>query len=313
MSETFSLRKEYGKLLVEYGERYKNIVVLDADLAKSTQTESFKKVFPDRFFDMGISEADMMATAAGLASAGKIPFCSTFAIFASGRAWDQVRNSIAYPHWPVKIVVTHGGISLGEDGASHQANEDIALMRVIPGMTVIVPSDVNQLKSIFRQIVEYDSYLYMRLPRNNLEMIYDENETFKIGQAKQLRKGSDITIITCGAMVNKAMNTVKRFASLGIECGIVDMFTVKPIDIQMIKSNADETKGILICEEHQKIGGLGEAVCSALSEIKPLPVEHIGLEDTFGESGNPDELFKKYKLDEESIIEKGKKLYDRIQ
>lgn len=312
MSESYSLRGEYGKLLAEYGKKDNSIVVLDADLAKSTKTETFKKVFPDRFFDMGIAEADMMATAAGLASAGKNVFCSTFAIFASGRAWDQVRNSICYPGWPVKIVVTHGGISLGEDGASHQANEDIALMRAIPGMTVLVLSDIHQLRNLFKSVVNFNSYLYMRLPRNKLPAIYSHDDTFTIGKAAEIKKGSDITIIASGAMVHRAYNTLSRFKSMGIDAGLIDMFTVKPIDRQAIIKTAGNTKGILVCEEHQKDGGLGDAVASVLCEEYPLPMEKVGIENSFGESGKPEELFIKYGLDEESILAKGKHLYDRI-
>lgn len=312
MSELYSLRGEYGKLLAEFGKKDRNIVVLDADLAKSTKTETFQKAFPERFIDMGIAEADMMATAAGLASAGKNVFCSTFAIFASGRAWDQVRNSICYPGWPVKIVVTHGGISLGEDGASHQANEDIALMRAIPGMTVIVPSDIYQLRNIFSEIVHYDSYLYVRLPRNKLPSLYSPNDTFRIGEAREIKKGRDITIIAAGTMVYRAYNTLERFNSLGIDAGLIDMFTIKPIDRAIIKNAAMNSGGILVCEEHQKDGGLGDAVASVLCEEYPSPLEKVGIDNSFGESGTPDELFRKYCLDEESILDKGKELYDRI-
>ena len=313
MPELYSLRKEYGKMLVEKGKENNNIVVLDADLAKSTQTEAFKKVFPERFFDMGIAEADMMSTAAGLASTGKVVFCSSFALFASGRAWDQVRNSICYPGWPVKIVVTHGGISLGEDGASHQANEDIALMRVIPKMTVIVPSDIHLFRNIFDDIINFKSYAYIRLPRNSLPEIYSSTDKFNIGKGIEIKKGKDITIIACGAMVHKAKNTLKRFEAMGIDAGLIDMFTVKPIDRDLITMAASKTKGFLVCEEHQIDGGLGDAVSAVLTETNPLPVERIGIMDTFGESGTPEELFEKYKLNEESIIEKGKYLYDRIQ
>ncbi|MFO8062014.1 MAG: transketolase C-terminal domain-containing protein [bacterium] len=312
MTEKYSLRGHYGKLLTEAGRKYPNIVVLDADLAKSTKTEQFKKEFPGRFFDMGVAEADMMATAAGLASTGKNVFCSTFAIFASGRAWDQVRNSIAYPGWPVKIIVTHGGISLGEDGASHQANEDIALMKVIPGMTVVVPSDIVMLEGLFNEIIDFDSYIYVRLPRIKLPLVHSEDTKFEIGKGIELKEGRDITIIASGSMVHQANNTLRRFKSLDIDAGLVDMFTVKPLDRELLTRIAARTKGILVCEEHQMHGGLADSIASALGEIHPLPLERIGIEDSFGESGTPAQLFKKYKLDEESIIEKGKKLYDRI-
>ncbi len=312
MADMFSLRDEYGKILAEAGKTDKDIYVLDADLAKSTKTETFKKAHPERFIDIGISEADMMCTAAGLASCGKKVFCSTFAIFATGRAWDQVRNSIAYPKWPVKIVATHGGISVGEDGASHQAMEDIALMRVIPGMTVIVPSDIHMLRKLMPHVINFPSYMYMRLPRNKLPEIYTDKDTFEIGKAKEIKKGKDITIIANGAMVSIAMNTLKRFESMGIDAGLIDMFTVKPLDSDLLKEASGRTKAFLVCEEHQITGGLGSAVAEFISGIAPMPVERLGIMDTFGESGTPDELFRKYGLDEESIIYKGKTLYDRI-
>lgn len=312
MADKFSLRDEYGKILAEAGKTDNDIYVLDADLAKSTKTEYFMKAHPERFIDMGISEADMICTAAGIASCGKKVFCSTFAIFATGRAWDQVRNSIAYPKWPVKIVATHGGISVGEDGASHQAIEDIALMRVIPGMTVIVPSDVHMLRRLMPVIIDFPSYVYMRLPRNKLPEIYTDKDAFEIGRAKEIRKGKDITIIANGAMVSIALNTLKRFESMGIDAGLIDMFTVKPLDSDILKEVSGRTKAFLVCEEHQITGGLGSAVAEFISGSKPMPVERLGIMDTFGESGTPEELFRKYGLDEESIIYKGKTLYDRI-
>ncbi len=312
MPDLFSLRNLYGELLVEYAKTDKSIVVLDADLAKSTKTELFKKTFPKRFFDMGIAEADMITTAAGLASTGKNVFCSTFAIFATGRSWDQIRNSVAYPEWKVKIVATHGGITVGEDGASHQALEDIALMRVIPGMTIIVPSCPNMLKNIMKQIIDYKKYLYMRLPRNKVEKIYSENDTFKIGKGKVIKKGKDFTIIANGQMVEKAIHTLKRFSSLGMDVGLIDMFTVKPIDRDLIIETSKNTKGFLVCEEHQKDGGLADSVSRIVTENHLIPVYRIGVKDSFGESGKPEELLEKYKLNEESIIEKGKELYDRI-
>ena len=312
MDKLYSLRGIYGKLLVEYGNKYKNIVVLDADLAKSTKTELFKKAFPDRFFDIGIAEADMMVTGAGLASTGKNVFCSTFAIFATGRAWEQIRNSIAYPEWAVKIIATHGGISVGEDGASHQALEDIALMKVIPDMTVIVPSCPIMLEYIMEDIIKYDKYLYMRLPRSNVHKIYKDNEIFEIGKGKTIKKGKDITIIANGLMVHRAMNTIKRFESMGIDVGLIDMFTVKPIDRDLIIETSKNTKAFLVCEEHQKTGGLADSVSRIIVENHLIPIERIGIDDVFGESATSDELFVKYHLDEESIIKKGKELYDRI-
>lgn len=312
MAELFSLREAYGKKLVELGALNKDLVVLDADLAKSTKTDLFAKAYPDRFFDMGIAEADMMVTAAGLASTGKKPFCSTFAIFATGRAYDQIRNSIAYPHWNVKIAPTHAGISVGEDGASHQAIEDIALMRVIPGMTVLVPSDANMTASLTEELYRLESYAYLRMPRNELPMIYEKDEKFEIGGSRVLKEGKDIMIFACGAMVSIALNTVKRFESLGISAGVTDMYSVKPLDEKTVLKYADRVKGIITCEEHSVIGGLGDAVASVVSQNNPVMLKKVGIEDTFGESGTPQELFVKYGLTEEEIINKGREIYDRV-
>jgi len=312
MSELFSLREAYGKKLVELGAKYKDIVVLDADLAKSTKTELFAKAYPERFFDMGIAEADMMVTAAGLASTGKKPFCSTFAMFATGRAYDQIRNSIAYPHWKVVIAPTHAGISVGEDGASHQAIEDIALMRVIPGMTILVPSDANMTAALTEELYHFESYAYLRMPRNEFPMVYNENEKFKIGGSKVLKEGKDIMILSCGAMVSMALNTVKRFESIGIDAGVMDLYSVKPIDKDAIVKYADKVKGFVVCEEHSVIGGLGCAVSEVLSENNPTIMKRVGIEDTFGESGTPREPFEKYGLTEEAILNKGREIYDRV-
>lgn len=312
MAELYSLREAYGKKLVELGEKYKDIVVLDADLAKSTKTDLFAKAYPERFFDMGIAEADMMVTAAGLASTGKKPFCSTFAIFAAGRAYDQIRNSIAYPHWNVKIAPTHAGISVGEDGASHQAIEDIALMRVIPGMTVLVPSDANMTASLTEELYRLESYAYLRMPRNELPMIYEKDEKFRIGGSRVLKEGKDIMIFACGAMVSIALNTVKRFESLGISAGVTDMYSIKPLDEETVLKYAKKVKGIITCEEHSVIGGLGDAIASVISMHSPVAMRKVGINDTFGESGTPQELFVKYGLTEEEIINKGREIYDRV-
>jgi len=310
MGEKKSLRETYGKTLVNLGKIHNDIVVLDADLAKSTKTELFKKEFPERFFDMGISEADMIGTATGLASAGFKCFCSSFAMFLTGRVYDQIRNSIAYPHWNVKLVSTHAGISVGEDGASHQCIEDIALMNVIPGMTVLCPSDSVMTEALTRELYEYESYAYMRLPRNDLELLYDEKDSFGIGKSFVHKIGADITIIACGAMVSVAKNTLLRFQSMGIDAGLVDMYSIKPLDSKTLEEVLSKTKGLLVAEEHSVIGGLGSSVAHFASEKKPIKMSFVGIEDVFGESGTPDSLFEKYNLTEEAILKKGKILYD---
>jgi transketolase len=307
-----SMRTTYGKELVNLGKKYDDIVVLDADLAKSTKTELFKKEFPDRFFDMGISEADMVVTAAGLASVGFKPFCSSFAIFLTGRVYDQIRNSIAYPHWNVKLVASHAGISVGEDGASHQMVEDISLTRVIPGMTIISPSDSTMVKNLMEKIYHYDSYLYMRLSRNDVFDIYPENTNFEIGDSYIHKIGKDITIVATGQMVAKALEAKVELEKEGIDTGVVDMYTIKPLDTKTIDKILNTSKGILVCEEHSYIGGLFGAVSEYVVMKHPVPVDFVALEDVFGESGKVEELFEKYSLDTKSIIKKGKKLYDRI-
>ncbi|HAV93143.1 TPA: transketolase [candidate division WOR-3 bacterium] len=312
MPEKKSLRTEYGKTLVELGKKHDDLIVLDADLAKSTKTELFKKEFPERFFDMGISEADMIATASGFSSVGLKPFCSSFAMFLTGRVYDQIRNSVAYPHWNVKMVSTHAGISVGEDGASHQCNEDIALMRVLPGMTLLCPSDAFMTAHLTKKLYEYESYAYMRLPRNDLDVLYSENDSFEIGKSVVHKIGRDITIIACGAMVSIAKSTLLRFQSLGIDAGLIDMYSIKPLDAESLAQALNKSKALIIAEEHSVIGGLGSAVAQFSSERRPLPIAFIGIEDVFGESGFPDSLFLKYNLTEEAILKKGKMLYDKF-
>ncbi len=307
-----SMRTTYGKELVNLGKKFEDIVVLDADLAKSTKTELFKNQFPERFFDMGISEADMVVTAAGLASVGFKPFCSSFAIFLTGRVYDQIRNSIAYPHWNVKLVSTHAGISVGEDGASHQMLEDIALTRVIPQMTIISPSDSTMVKNLMEEIYHYDSYLYMRLSRNDVFDIYDENTKFHIGESYIHGIGKDITIIATGQMVSKALEAEQILKKEGIDCGVVDMYTIKPLDTKTIDKILNISKGILVCEEHSCIGGLFSAISEYVVRKNPIPIDFVAVNDTFGESGKVEELFEKYGLGIDTIIKKGKMVYDRI-
>ena len=312
MVEKKSLRETYGKTIVDIGKLHDDIVVLDADLAKSTKTEFFKKEFPTRFFDMGISEADMIGTATGLASIGFKPFCSSFAMFLTGRVYDQIRNSIAYPNWNVKLVSTHAGISVGEDGASHQCIEDIALMRVIPGMTVLCPSDSVMTASLTKKLYEYESYGYMRLPRNDLDLLYKETDSFSIGKSFVHKIGRDITIIACGALVSIAKNTLLRFQSMGIDIGLIDMYSLKPLDENTLNDVLSQTRGLIVAEEHSIIGGLGSAIAQFVSIKRPLPMAFVGINDTFGESGTPENLFEKYNLTEEEILKKGKVLYDNI-
>ncbi len=307
-----SLRAVYGKELVNLGKKYDDIVVLDADLAKSTKTEFFKKEFPERFFDMGISEADMVVTAAGLASVGFKPFCSSFAVFLTGRVYDQIRNSIAYPSWNVKLISTHAGISVGEDGASHQMLEDIAITRVIPKITILSPSDPNMVSNLMEKIYHYESYLYMRLPRNDVYEIYKKDQDFEIGGSYIHKIGKDITIVATGQLVSYSLMAMLELEKEGIDTGVVDMYTLKPLDTKTLDSIIDISKGILVCEEHSLIGGLFGSIAEYVVRNHPLPIESVSVNDTFGESGKVEELFEKYGLSKESIMKKGKILYDRI-
>ncbi len=305
MSETKMLatRDVYGKTLVELGKENPNIVVLDADLSVSTKTALFAKAYPDRFFDMGVAEQDMVGTAAGLAACGKIVFASTFAVFGSGRAWDQVRVSVAYTRLNVKIVVTHAGITTGEDGASHQANEDIAIMRAIPNMTVIVPADGVQTEAIIREAAKFYGPMYIRLSRPKTPVIYEKGEDkFKIGKGVVAKDGKDVTIFACGLMVYKALEAAKALAKEKISCRVVDLHTIKPIDKELIVKCAKETGAAVTAEEHSIIGGLGGAVAEVLVENQPIPMARVGIKDMFGESGKPDELLIKYGLTTEEII-----------
>ncbi len=297
MTKKIATREAYGAALAELGRQNKNVVVLDADLAKSTKTIEFGKEFPDRFFDMGIAEQNMIGTAAGLAAAGKIPFASSFAVFATGRVYDQIRNSIAYPRLNVKIAATHAGITVGEDGASHQSVEDIALVRVLPNMTVFVPADAVETKAAVRAAAEMDGPVYIRLGRSGVPVLHDENSfRFEPGRAVKLRDGSDATVIACGIMVAAALEAAEQLAGEGISVRVLDIHTIKPLDLEAIVEAARATGAVVTAEEHSIIGGLGGAVAEVLVENHPVPVRRVGIRDTFGESGKPAELLEKYGL-----------------
>ena len=300
-------RQSYGEELVELGKEHDNLVVLDADLAEATKTAVFKKAFPDRHIDCGIQEADMMGIAAGLASCGKVPFCSTFAMFAAGRAYEQVRNSIGYQHLNVKIGATHAGISVGEDGATHQCLEDLALMRVIPGMVVINPADDVEARAAVRATYEYEGPVYLRFGRLAVPVINDRPDyKFEIGKGYVVKEGSDVTIFATGLEVDAANTAAELLAKDGISAEIVNIHTIKPIDKDLIIREAEKTGKVVTVEEHSVLGGFGSAVCEVLSEYSPLPVKRIGVYDTFGESGPAVELLHKYRLDGEGIAEQVK-------
>jgi transketolase len=294
-------RDAYGNALVRLGEQNPNIVVLDADLAKSTKTIKFKNKFPDRFFDMGIAEADMMGTAAGLAACGKIAFASTFAIFATGRAWEQIRNSICYTNLNVKIAASHAGIAVGPDGSSHQSIEDIAIMRVIPNMKIVVPADGIETEQAVEVLAETPGPAYLRLGRSAVPFIYDGGYQFKLGKASTLREGNDVAIIAAGTMVQPSLDAARQLAEKGIEARVVNMSSVKPIDRDAVVAAARETAGIVTAEEHSVIGGLGGAVSEVVGETHPAPVLRVGVRDVFGQSGEAEELMSFYGLTAENI------------
>lgn len=298
-------RESYGNALAELGAEYPNLVVLDADLAAATKTGIFKKAFPQRHIDCGIAECNMAGIAAGLAATGKIPFMSSFAMFAAGRAFEQVRNSIGYPHLNVKIGATHAGISVGEDGATHQCNEDIALMRTIPGMVVINPSDDVEARAAVRAAVEYEGPVYLRFGRLAVSVINDRPEyKFEIGKGVVLREGKDLTIIASGLPVSASLEAAEKLAADGIDAKVINIHTIKPLDEELIVAAAKETGKVVTVEEHSVIGGLGSAVCDCLSEKAPTKVMKIGINDTFGESGPAVALLHKYGLDSEGIYNK---------
>jgi len=296
-------RAAYGEALARLGDVNPSVVVLDADLSASTRTAEFAKRHPERFIQMGIAEQDMIGTAAGLAASGKIAFASTFAVFASGRAFDQVRNAVCYSRLNVKICATHAGLTVGEDGASHQSIEDIALMRAVPNMTVIVPSDAVQTAWAVNAAAALDGPVYMRLGRAPVPVIYGEGQEFAIGKAQTVRAGNDVTIIACGIMVSRALAAAGALAEQGISARVLDMHTVKPLDIDAVVAAAAETGAIVTAEEHSIIGGLGGAVCEAVCESHPAPVVRVGVRDQFGKSGKPDELLAAYGLTSDEIAE----------
>ncbi len=309
MSEVkkIATRESYGNALVELGKEHDNLVVLDADLAGATKTGTFKKAFPERHIDCGIAESNMMGIAAGLATTGKVPFASTFAMFASGRAYEQVRNSIGYPHLNVKIGATHAGISVGEDGATHQCNEDLALMRTIPGMTVICPSDDIEAKAAVKAAYEYEGPVYLRFGRLAVP-VFNTNPDYKfeIGKGVLLREGTDVTIIATGLCVNSALEAAEMLAKDGVSARVVNIHTIKPLDVDLVVESAKATGKVVTVEEHSIIGGLGGAVCEALAEHAPTPVLRIGVQDVFGESGPATALLAKYKLDGAGVYEQVK-------
>lgn len=301
-------REAYGKALARIGQENENIVVLDADLSKSTKTADFKKVCPERFINMGIAEGNMMTVAAGLAACGKIPFASTFAMFAAGRAFEQIRNSICYPKLNVKVCATHAGITVGEDGASHQSVEDISLMRSIPNMVVISPSDAVEAEAAIEAVTKYDGPCYVRLGRSGVSVVNDnEDYKFEIGKGITLREGKDVSIIATGIMVEAALEAANILAEEGIKARVINIHTIKPIDEELITKAARETGLIITAEEHSIIGGLGSAVAEVVTSNLPVPVMRVGIKDTFGESGKPAELLKAYGLTTEDIIKAVKK------
>lgn len=305
MSDKIATRESYGNALVELGEKNPNVVVLDADLCESTKTVYFKKKFPDRFFDCGIAEANMVAVSAGLAAAGKIPFCSSFAMFAAGRAFDQVRNAVGYPHLNVKIGATHAGITVGEDGATHQCLEDIGIMRTIPGMTIINPADDTEARAAVAAAAEWDGPVYMRFGRYAVPVIFDRaTYKFEIGKGVLLREGSDVTIFATGIMVDAALTAAELLSAKGVSAEVVDIHTIKPLDRELVIASAAKTGAVVTAEEHNIIGGLGSAVCEVLSESRPTPVLRVGVEDTFGRSGKVPPLLEYYGLTAENIVAK---------
>ena len=295
-------RQSYGEALVELGKENKDVVVLDADLSTATKTNLFAKEFKDRFFDMGIAEQDMMSTAAGFATCNKIPFASTFAVFAAGRAYDQIRNSICYPNLNVKICATHSGITVGEDGATHQMLEDISIMRTLPNMTVITTSDDVQTKWAVKEISKMNGPVYLRLSRLATPVIYEENQKFEIGKAVQIGEGTDATIFATGDVVCEAIKAKEELEKQGIFVRVVDMHTIKPIDRDIIVKCAKETKKLITIEDHSIIGGLGSSVCEVLAEEYPCKVIRMGIKDTFGKSGKAEELMKYFGITAEDII-----------
>ena len=309
--EKQATREAYGQALEELGAVRQDVVVLDADLSKSTKTSMFQSKYPERFFNAGIAEQNLMGLAARFAAAGKVPFASTFAVFATGRAYDQIRNSICYPRLNVKIAATHAGITVGEDGGSHQALEDINLMRGLPNMTVLVPADGPEAKNAVKAAAEYEGPVYIRLGRSGVPTITDADAPFVIGKGRVMREGSDVTLIGCGMMVAKALEAADALAEEGVSTAVIDMSTIKPIDRELIVEWAKKTGAIVTAEEHNVIGGLGSAVAEVLVEEALVPMERVGIEDVFGESGTGGELVEKYRLTAEHIVEKARRAMAR--
>ncbi len=306
MADKTATRESYGKALVELAEKYDNLVVLDADLAAATKTGMFKKAYPDRFFDCGIAENNMMGVASGLALSGKIPFASSFAMFAAGRSFEQVRNSIGYPHVNVKIGATHGGITVGEDGATHQCCEDFSLMRVIPGVVVMCPADDIEARQAVEAAINYVGPVYIRFGRMAVPNVHPEDYKFEIGKGSVLKEGTDITVIANGIEVSEALEAADMLEKDGISAEVINMATIKPLDTDLVLKAAKKTGVIVTAEEHSVIGGLGSAVSEFLSETYPVPVLKVGVKDTFGRSGPAKELLSLFELDAKAIYEKAK-------
>ncbi len=311
MSNMKATRDAYGEVLAELGAENKDIVVLDADLSGSTKTAVFRKQFPERFFNMGIAEANMVGTAAGLAAAGKIPFVSTFAIFAAGRAWEQIRQSVAYPKANVKIVPTHGGITVGEDGGSHQSVEDIAIMRAIPNMIVMVPADAVETRKAIRAAAAYKGPVYVRLGRNKVPAVFNDDYDFEIGKGIEVVSGTDMTFVTTGLMTAQAVTAAELLKQEGISARVVHIATIKPLDQDIIVKAATETGAIVTAEEHSIIGGLGGAVAECLAERHPAPVKRVGINDRFGTSGKAEELMKYFGLTPEDLADAAREVLTR--
>ena len=305
--EKKATRQSYGEALLELGKENKNVVVFDADLAGATKTNIFEKEFPERFFDMGIAEANMMGTAAGFATCGKIPYASTFAVFAAGRAYDQIRNSICYPNLNVKICATHCGVTVGEDGATHQMLEDISMMRTLPNMTVMSVSDDAQTRWAVKEISKIQGPVYLRLARMKTSQIYDENQTFEIGKAVQIGEGTDGTVFATGVTVEQAIQAQKELQEKGINIRVIDMHTIKPIDKEMIIKCAKETGKLVSIEDHSIIGGLGSAISEVLTKEYPVRLERMGIKDTFGKSGKAEKLMEYFKISAKDIVEQFEK------
>lgn len=306
MADKIATRESYGKALAEFGAIYKNLVVLDADLAAATKTGTFKKAFPDRFFDCGIAENNMIAAAVGMSLCGKIPFASTFAMFAAGRSFEQIRNAIGYPHNNVKIGATHAGITVGEDGATHQCNEDIALMRTIPGMVILNPADDTEARLAVKAAIEHDGPVYLRFGRMAVPTYFGADYEFKIGKGVKMADGNDVALIATGIEVEQALAARELLAAEGISASVINISTIKPLDEELVVAEAARCGAVVTCEEHNIIGGLGGAVCECLAEKKPTPVLRVGVQDVFGRSGPAKELVSYFGLDAASIAAKAK-------